>query len=268
MLDSLTLHEACYGYWSEKYITRKCVSFHSQQEVWITRKAYRQAKEDMQWTCYTRRDGKKIRYDRPKKPVWKTAAWVSTKERREKRIIQKKVKWAFPIWGNRQELFISVLSSMTIKIAMSICGVYKAKWLYSHQNTHFKIWSSTNLPQLSGAVDLYASPLSGYKWFCRPKERESKCQKRQMDSTNSKWWTPRPCKRLSPCRWSTEQATLCRSHQRWCRCCDLSMGIEVHKTLLSNRNCCLRLCTWWLKILCDGMPSDATAYHRWLIIQM
>ena len=39
MLDSLTLHEARHGYRSEKYIARKCVSFHFQQEVWITRNA-------------------------------------------------------------------------------------------------------------------------------------------------------------------------------------------------------------------------------------
>ena len=38
------LHEARHGYRSEKHVARKCVSFHSQQEVWVTRNAHRQIK--------------------------------------------------------------------------------------------------------------------------------------------------------------------------------------------------------------------------------
>ena len=100
-------------------------------------------------------------------------------------------------------------------------------WLKSSRNHHFQNCSPNHW---------------NYNSFCRPKEREPKCLMWQMDSPTI-LWKLRLYKPKLLYHWSTEQAIQCHSHQRWCRCCDLSVGIRVHKTLQSNRCCYLRLCT-------------------------
>ena len=201
------------------------------------------SKRGMQWTGYIRREGKEIGNVRLKS-VCKTAVWELQQEAKGES--KKKVKWAFPIWGNRKDLFITVLSSMAIKSSNeSLRCIYNADFIIStskHSIYNMNPYKSTATIFRCGRF-VRQSTCRFIIGFCRPKERESKCQMRQMDSSNPKWWTPRLCKQESPCRWSTEQATLRHNRQRLFRCYSLSMGIGVHKTLQSNQCCYLHLCT-------------------------